>query len=204
MKKALPILAALALCPAVAQADVAINVTAGLLYRFDGSPLPKNSTVVLLADLDRDGFGNLTNPNTFLADPQDFIVGRVGTDDIIVPGSLQQPFTFIGDPLLLAGLVDAPLALVWYDLPYSAGATSPGSNTYFGTYTDPIGIDGSAPWLFPASGTVSMNFLTQAAGGSNTELSARTNFATAPEPASMLMVLLAGGLLSARSRKRAR
>jgi hypothetical protein len=203
-KKFLPMLAAIAIGPALAQADVALNVTAGILYS-ENVPnlLPQNSTVVLIADVGGNGLGNLADPTSFQGDADNVIIGRTGSDDVLAGGSLQQPFVFIGNPA--APLVGSDLYLVWYKTPYNMSATGPGANVPYGVYTDPVGIDGSAPWVFPADGaTIALNFFTESVGGSNPETRAVTNLTTngIPEPASLLTLLLAGGLLSTRTRQK--
>jgi hypothetical protein len=60
-----------------------------------------------------------------------------------------------------------PLAIYWFPtLTYSSPV--PGAGTTYGFYTDPTGIDGSAPWVTPADGsTVGLLFLTSDVDGSN-------------------------------------
>ncbi len=195
MKKFAILAALLAVTPVVAQASVTINMANAYWYTHDGvtSQLPTGSTITLIADADGDGFGDLTQAtDTWLGDADDVLMARWGSNGWVVWGedgnswdSHQVPFAGLaaGDPILM----------VWYELPYDGGATGPGEGVYFGSYGD---------WLVPADGaTVQYNFQTVAAGGQIPDCEGVADQMTVPEPASLALMLLGGGLLAARRRR---
>ena len=156
--------------------SVTLNTGADTLTQADfTTPLPTNSTVILIADADNDGFGDFTQATeSFLADPDDTLLAHFGTDDSNGPGSFLTPITFT-DP----SLTGADLLLVWYDLPFNAANTGPGEATPFGTFrTDDI-TDGTDPWVVPSDGsTIALTLLTDSAGGSTPDPAASTNQVT--------------------------
>ena len=162
--------------------SVTLNFTAASFSKADGTtPLPLGSTFALIADRDRDGFGDLTQATTsFLADADDLVMAIGATDDIggDVPGSIQQAIQ-----LNLAGTLDTgdPLLLVWYDLPFNSSLPSqgPGNGVRFGTYRNAVEVDGSIAWVLPSDGaTVDLIFLTASNGGSNPDSAGTATFTT--------------------------
>ena len=193
----------IALCPNAAQAiNVTMNIFAARLYNQNGSPLPENSAVTLLVDVDRDGFGDLTQAlNTFKGDADDILVGGSSR-----PSSFDSnggdPFAFVVDSYNVSlpdAAEGAPMMLVWYNRPWLPIQNGPGRGVFFGTFTDPswvVGGDGS---------TLPYEFLTVATGlGSFPESRAfATQVTTVPEPSSALVALSVGGFLAARRRRAA-
>src|SRR5262245_4625887 len=76
MKKVLMLLAMLVLSSGVAHADVALNTAFGQLKKNDGSALSFGSAFTLIADVNHNGFGDLTQATTsWLADSGDKLLG---------------------------------------------------------------------------------------------------------------------------------
>ena len=202
------VLAGIARIPCVASADqITLNLAFGYLSNGSGQLLPVNSTMVLLVDADRDGFGDLTTSyNAWKADADDVILARFPlTAALDGPGTGDWAFQFDNaTPGLQAG---NPMMLVWYDFPYDADATGPCDilpEVSFGTYRDDIPADlGSAVagWTIPTQGgTFSLNAFTEDAGGL-TGFHGAADQVVIPEPASMLTMLVVGGLVAARRRR---
>ena len=177
--------------------SVSINLFAGNLYKADGTtPLPLNSTVVLLADADGDGFGDLTTANAnFTVDAGDVVLDHVlATNDALGDGtgSLLTQVTISSVP---GSLVGKQMLLVWYDKLFDAAATGPGAGVQFRTFRTDAVIDSSdIAWVFPADGsTVSLNFLTGANGGTNPESAGATTQVTAGGSSNQAPILNAIG-----------
>jgi hypothetical protein len=178
------------------------NITAAYMYENDGStPLSAGSTIVLLADANNNGFGDLTQATSaWTADAGDVIIGRYALDADNGAGSDLEALSFS-----LTGGIDTgdPLMLVWYDTPYSAEAAGPGENVHFGTFRSDIAdLDGShRDWTVGADGGgYNLNFLTTSAGGSNPESAGMASFQTIPEPATALLAFIGAGLAWASRR----
>jgi hypothetical protein len=92
-----------------------------------------------------------------------------------------------GEGILLDGTVlsytggvssNQNLELCWF--PSLTMASNTLGVTDYGTYTDPVGIDGSDPWKTPAKkSSVSLAFLTENEGGSNPQEAGQANYVTA-------------------------
>jgi MYXO-CTERM domain-containing protein len=101
------------------------------------------------------------------------------------------------------------LRLYWYpELVLSSAA--PGAGTAYGTYTDALGLNGSAPWVTPGeSDTISLKLYTSDAsflipsGGANAPAAGVANQTVVPEPATATLGL-AGVLALATRRRRTR
>ena len=95
MKKTLVLLAMLLLSSGVAQADVALNTAFGQLKKNNGSPLSFGSAFTLIADVNRNGFGDLTQAtNSWLADSGDKLLGVFSTNDFLGAGSSFDSITY--------------------------------------------------------------------------------------------------------------
>jgi len=211
--KRIAILAVVALCPMIASADqITLNFGVGYLKTSGGSPLPTNSTLMILVDADQDGsFGDLTQSgDAWKADDGDEILGGS-----IFPlnGNLDGDGT--GDWAFQWDTTTAPFAggdkimLAWYELPYDGSLTGPNADlpqVNFGTFREDGVADldnGVAGWEIPTkSGTFELNAFTADAGGTAGFTGSAVGVVV-PEPASMLLMLVGGGLLAARRRRSA-
>jgi hypothetical protein len=208
MHKALSLVVILAVA-AAAQADtVTLNVGAGLLYQDDGAtPLPADSTLVILADADEDGFGDFTTPGAWSDDPGDVVAAHFGLNEAVGAGTALVGLSGISlDDTDPDGLnTGDPLMLLWYDTPFDASDTGAGENVDFNTFRTDDTIDGSTTgWEVPSGGAViALNFLTVAVGGSNPESAGVADQTTVPEPATMLLLALGGGAAIVRRRRSA-
>jgi hypothetical protein len=205
MRKLIAVMLVLAMAPAAAQAGtVTLNMVNGLFFKADGTTgLPENSTLVLLADADRDGFGDMTAAvNTWTADPDDILLQRWGSNDFAAgPGSSFDSviFDYTG---LAAG---DPMLLLWYCLPYDAmDDDGPGQEVDFGMFrSDDVLSASKIGWNVPAEGdTTDLNFATTSLGGDIPDPAGVAQYTTAPEPATMLMLLAGGAMMSRYARRR--
>jgi hypothetical protein len=202
MKKMLIALAVMAISPALAQADVTLNMSLGQFLGFDGStPLSPNSTLAIFADTGSNGFGDFTlASDSWAVDPDDVLLALFPTNDFLGAGTSFDPVVFGFDGLTAGD----ELLLAWYDLDFSASLTGPGNGTYFGTFRTDDAIDGSdIGWVVPNDGaTVNLNFVTDALGGSNSAQAGIAQFQTQviPEPISVVLGVIGGGAMIARRR----
>jgi hypothetical protein len=205
----LAVLAAAALAPGLANADqITLNLTAGYPHDGSGHLLPIGSTLVLLVDADNNGFGDLTKSGgAWKAGLGDVVLGvfplnggpdGVGTGDWAFQLDTTSSLYQVGDPMLLA----------WYNTPFDAGADGPCdtlSKVQFGTYRDDIPADldnAVAGWTIPTKGgTFSLSALTEDAGGPAGFHGTASQEVT-PEPVSMLSMLVIGGVVVARRRRK--
>jgi len=215
MIKSAVVLTTLGLGAASAQASISLALEAGYLFTAGGgSPLPTDSTLVLLVDKDGDGFGNLTQAtSSFKGDPDDVILayfrnGPLPADEPYGPGSASAvvEFELNGIP------VGADLLLVWYNTPFLNNVNAgPGGGVSFGTYrTDSVSPDGSIPWEVPADGASALPLTFYTIGltgtaGAPADSAGYANFTTAavPEPASLAILAAGVSLMVARRRNRA-
>ena len=210
--KTLLVAAVVALTSVLASAGVTLNMATGYMYKDNGSNLLDTSdsaatggTMVLIADTDGDGFGDLTQATaSWVGDPDDVAVGRWEANGFYLGGAGN---SFDAVPFDLAGGVTAgdDLLLVWYDTPYSAGAVGPGDLVNFGTFRSDSILSGSdIAWVVPADGsTFSLNFATVSAGGESLDSAGYATQTTVPEPVSMSLLAIGGGLLLRRRRRTA-
>ena len=193
MKKFVVILVA-AMGSAVSQATVTVNMWGGIFLKAVGlTPLSFNCTVLLLADANNYGFGDLTQATTsWTADAGDIVLARWGTDDINAAGSSESAIVFD-----YAGLTAGyDMMLVWYDKAYNAADAGPGELVAFGTFrTDDTISFSDMGWFVPSDGfTVALNFATESLGGDSADSLGIANMTTIPEPATALLALIGGGL----------
>lgn len=206
--KAVLMAAVLALVPAMGNADtVTINFTAGSLFSRPGTMLPKNSTVVVLADEDGDGsFGlDALTSSTWTPDSGDAVIARFASGD---SGIADQTLNFAiatTNTSTTIGTGDK-LLVMWYETPYSASATGPGAGVYAGAFRTDAVVDGDFGFVIPAAGSAgALLALDSSQGGSTDSASLVGNLRTptaVPEPASMA-VLAVGALALAARRRRA-
>jgi hypothetical protein len=144
-----------------AYAVVSLNIGAGRLYKADGTTWA-NGTAVYLVDADGDGFGDLTTAtNSFKADPDDIILGKVPVIDGIVNDALPD-FELVGQ----LGVGDKIL-LIWYpDLPFANDLTGPGQARSFGTFRSDAALAFSdIGFVIPNDGIWGLYAFTQDLGG---------------------------------------
>ena len=216
MKKLLS-LAVLGLCSTQVHAvtQPTITIGASTLFRADGTtPLLVNSLLVLLADTQGDGFGDLRNgnPGQFSPDADDVVIAKFATNDAVGPGTVIDSLlpsyddSFVGKKLMLA----------WYDQLFDASLMGPNYGVAFNTFRTDVEENGSITpnglgWVVPPNGTWSFNFVTvippEIAVFFDNPYPANAGFASQavnsiPEPASALMLALGlGSLMMTRSRK---
>jgi hypothetical protein len=143
-------------------ATVTINLEANLLKTASGDPMPTTGLVILVANTDGTSFSQPT-AGAFVSGGNTI----VGTWDLSkgwdTAGVLGAAANFGLSDGLAAG---DPLQLYWFPT-LTIDSTAPGAGTQYGLYTDPVGIDGSAPWVVPGAGaTVDFYFLTADANSS--------------------------------------
>lgn len=137
---------------------LSISLDANLLKDANGNAMPTTGLVMLVAS---------TNDSTFNAPtPLNFVTGD---DVIIAKWDLTSANSGGFDtPGVLSAFINTivpvnssnPLKLYWYPT-LNFNSTAPGQNTPYGTYTDPVGIDGSTNWFGDSpSATITLRFLT--------------------------------------------
>lgn len=202
--KLFALIATIALTSTIAQANIVLTVLAGNLTKADGvTPLDKGSTVAFVVDADQDGFGDQTQAtDSFVAEEGDVLLGVYPTNNQAGTGGagIAVSIDFNLDSQITTG---DPFRMVFYDLPYSEGMTGPGAGVNFNTYrTDTPGAsfsDAEAKWVIPGdSAAVGLNMITEDLGGAATAAEASTTQTTVPEPASMLIALAGGALITRR------
>ncbi|MDB6057001.1 MAG: large protein [Verrucomicrobiales bacterium] len=137
---------------------LSISIDANLLKDANGNAMPTTGLVMLVAS---------TNDATFNGPtPLNFVSG----DDVII--AKWDLSSANGGGFDTAGVLSAfvnttvaisstsPLRLYWYPT-LNFNSTAPGQNTPYGTYTDAVGVDGSAKWFGDTpSATITLRFLT--------------------------------------------
>jgi|GEM_PF-1187990 len=214
MKRLLPA-AILAMAPVAALAvpDVSIELNVARMFRADGvTPLPTNSLMTLLADVDGDGFGDLTS-GKLLPDLDDRIIATFGSNGgnpipLVDPGT---PGAHTNDIIVFdeTGLVTKPILLVWYDTPFDPAKpfANVGGGIAFGTYrTDEIINGSNFAWVVPGPGSAgSLNVLLPEffPGSLLSAADLTASQSTVPEPATLAMLVVAATCLLPNRRRRA-
>lgn len=198
MKKIMGLMAAVAFGATLAQASVSLNMYNGFFYENDGStPLSLNSTIVLLADANNNGFGDLTQATTsWTADAGDVVLARWNLNENAEGAGTSFDAVIFDYAGLTAGY---DMLLVWYDKTYSVGDVGPGEGVYFGTFrTDDVISYSTINWSVPTDGGLyDLNFMTAAlAGGTGESLESAgiAQYQTIPEPATAVLAVIGGGL----------
>jgi hypothetical protein len=157
-----------------------ISIFAADLQDSMGNPMPTGAVAVLVVDTGNNGFVSL-QPTFALS-----LGATWGTENKVV-GLWNLSNCGCGDGILMDGTVlnytggvssNQNLELCWF--PSLTMASNTLGVTDYGTYTDPVGIDGSDPWRTPAKkSSVTLAFLTANEGGSNPQESGQANYVTA-------------------------
>jgi hypothetical protein len=191
------ILAALALASWTCQASITFYLDADLLKSSDGSPMPTNGLVLLVASTTDSTFQGPTAGSFVTGD--DIVLAKFDLHSSGTPGVLID----LTNNLRLAGnwSVNDPLALYWYPT-LTIASSSPTGGAPYGMYTTATPHDDSVPWLTPSDGsTVNLRFITTDSDPGNhspgTEL-ASTGLANlvvpgVPTPPQLAISLLGGG-----------
>lgn len=161
-----------------------------------------DGTWVLAIDLDGDGWDGLDyteqatsedNYSSWLWDAEDWILGRGPVADssagmfageIFAEGTMTSAeIDGLTDGRSYDKDVDA-YYILWFDVAYDAGAAGPGENVAYGAeYCNTLVGDGFNGDAFPVGGNA--------------------NLTTTPEPATLALMLLGGGLVALRRRRHA-
>jgi hypothetical protein len=173
---------------------VTVQFNAGSLYDSAMNPLGDGTLVVLLADTqpDLNGFGTLLSGSLNVGEylPGGLQVIARGVIDIIngppaTAAGTTGAITLSTTPFvnLIAG---NPIAIAWFP-----GLTN--SSTSFVTGQS-YGLFADSGWVVPATGTVTYDFFTIAAGGSYAEILGKANPAAIPEPSAYATLLACAAL----------
>lgn len=132
---------------------LSISLDSSTLKDANGNPMPTTGLVVLVASTS-DGTFNAPTPLNF-ASGDDIVIAKWDLSGFGTPGVLS---AFTNTTTVVTA--SNPLMLYWYPT-LDINATAPGQNTPYGQYTDPVGVDGSAPWFGDSpSATITLRFWT--------------------------------------------
>lgn len=196
MKKFLMTLTVLGVAAFSANASVSIIPTVGDVYANNGSTLlSTNSLVAFIADVDGDGFGNWGTTSLggtgFTIDDDDILLG-IGASGEAADGWIVNTYEWanVANP----NVQGKAWAMLWFDTPYVDGATGAGDGVNYGVYeTGEIvpndGVSGEEYY-----------FMTQSEIGSLADNTFYANYTTGavPEPLTVTLLLVGGGLIAAR------
>jgi hypothetical protein len=182
-------------------ATTTFQVFSADLQDANGTLMPVSGLAMLVVDTAADGFGG-PSPTAFVSG-DDVILGAWNLSSSGTPGML----TEITAPVVYSGGISAgdPLRLFWFPT-LTISSLTPGYGTQYGSYTDAVGIDGSAAWVMPSDtgAQIDLYFLTQSQSGSNPDTAGRaSNVTPVPEPTTYVLVgfgLLGAWLMRRRSR----
>lgn len=195
------ILAVLAMACLTCHATIGISLDADLLKSSDGTPMPVNGLVLLVASTTDSTFNGPTAGSFVTGD--DIVVARF---DLASGGTNGVVIAFAGG-LRLTGNWNAgdPLAIYWYPT-LTTNSTAPSAGTPYGFYTTSTPQDDSAAWITPSDGTVAweLRFITTDSDtdyhstGSNPASAGLANLVVggAPTPPQLAISLLSGNNLN--------
>ena len=157
--------------PTAARTEIGLIVSAANLRGQDSDLSPTGGVAILVCDTAGDGFSYPYFPSGL-----PITVGSFWGNDQIVArwdlGGLNTPGQLLGYAKVPTPAGPRQFRLYWFPSK-SAYATVVGCNAW-GYYSDATGIDGSAPWVAPADGTlVQLNFYTASRGGTNPDTAGR-------------------------------
>jgi hypothetical protein len=180
-----------------------INLDAESLKDALGQPMNVGGLVVLTAAPSGTFFG--PTPTSFTGGDEMFLM-KWDLSSFNIPGVFSDTVE-----LVLSGNWNEgdPLRLYWYP-ELVLGSEAPGAGTAYGTYHDPVGLNGSSSWLTPSEAEVlPLKFFTSDAKvlltttpGANPPSAGFADQTVIPEPGSALMCILGGFVLGARRHRR--
>lgn len=164
---------------------VTLNMSVAYLNDSEGSPMPTTGLVLLVASTNDDTFGTPTLDAFVSGD--DTILAKWDLSTWSTPGLL------LGStgPLTLTGGWNAgdPLQLYWFPT-LTLASSSPTAGAAYGQYRTNSPTDDSDLWITPTDGaTVSLKFLTLAAGGSNSNSTGNASFTVGGVAAPVILSL---------------
>lgn len=175
------------------RADIGFIVSAANLQDQNGGLAPTSGLVLLVVDTVGSGFTTNVLPASALS-VGSFLTGSgMPTNNLIVGAwdlsSLSTPGQLLSYDVLSYNLpvaANQAIALYWFPS-LTLASTTPGPGTAFGFYTDPVGVDGSAPWSLPVDGAnplplLQLNFYTATRGGTNSDVTGRASLLTVIPP----------------------
>jgi hypothetical protein len=194
-----------ALLPSGSAAEVTISFTGGQFYDATGAtPLPNLSLVLLVADTQNNGFGDLTagtlNVGDFLNGTDDRILFRAAVNTALGGSAVQDTLT--NATLTGSWNQGDALALVWFS-GLTSGSFSFTSGQSYGRFTTSSALSGD-PWITPGDGgAITLSFVTSSLGGSYGDALGRASLTAIPEPATFATWVgaLAAGAMAWRRKK---
>lgn len=141
-----------------ARAEIGFVVSAANLQDQSGNLASTRGLVLLVVDTVGSGFTTNVLPTSPLSvgsfltgsgmPTNDLIVGAWDLSSLSTQGQLIAYTIISYSPPIAASQA---VALYWFPS-LTLASTTAGPGTPFGFYTDPVGIDGSAPWVLPVDG----------------------------------------------------
>ena len=172
-----------------ARAEIGFVVSAANLQDQSGNLASTRGLVLLVVDTVGSGFTTNVLPTSPLSvgsfltgsgmPTNDLIVGAWDLSSLSTQGQLIAYTIISYSPPIAASQA---VALYWFPS-LTLASTTAGPGTPFGFYTDPVGIDGSAPWVLPVDGAnpaglAQLNFYTASRGGSNSNTTGQASYTT--------------------------
>lgn len=198
MKKVLITSMILALSAGFASAAVSVLPQAGYFYADSAGTtlLPTNSLVAFIADVEGDGFGDLSKLGTdgFTVDDDDVLLG-IGSSGEVAAGFVSNTIVW---PNIDSSIEGKSFAMLFFAAPYSADATGAAEGTAYGVFIPEL--------VVPNDGVNAAfsneHWLSQSLGGNYEDSMFLASNVTVPEPTTMALLGL-GGLLAVRRRRNA-
>jgi hypothetical protein len=200
--KALCALGVLLVSGISALGSVTINLGADKLFQSNGTtPIPQGALIQLVAS---------TTDSTFTLPTASSFVGG-SADDVVLASFGSGPNGTVAQPIVFslssfANLTPGdPLMLRWWPT-LTTSSVAPGFTTFGQFRTDAVENFSNTGWFVPADGsTITLNFLDQAAMGSEPNSAGTASFTTGaavPEPSTWAAAILVGGALVFHARRR--